>query len=174
MTTLIKKILLLPATCLIPLLTGCNNCPSTTIVEDIIDPAIYTSCLLYTSRYAPLSTKWMAKVKRPNCPSRKELIKLFSVTIWSITSILSLISTPLLSLPLSLIHISFLNSFPVKTGKHIVFITVIDRNLANGLFHYKTRVVGINHNLCLLYTSSRYLAGSGHRPLTNIPHCCLP
>ena len=43
MTTLIKKILLLPATCLIPLLTGCNNCPSTTIVEDIIDPAIYTS-----------------------------------------------------------------------------------------------------------------------------------
>lgn len=26
-----------------PLLTGCNNCPSTTIVEDIIDPAIYTS-----------------------------------------------------------------------------------------------------------------------------------
>ena len=43
MTTLIKKILLLPATCLIPFLTGCNNCPSTTIVEDIIDPAIYTS-----------------------------------------------------------------------------------------------------------------------------------
>ena len=36
MTTLIKKILLLPATCLIPFLTGCNNCPSTTIVEDII------------------------------------------------------------------------------------------------------------------------------------------
>lgn len=24
-------------------MTGCNNCPSTTIVEDIIDPAIYTS-----------------------------------------------------------------------------------------------------------------------------------
>ena len=43
MTTLIKKILLLPATCLIPFLTGCNNCPSTIIVEDIIDPAIYTS-----------------------------------------------------------------------------------------------------------------------------------
>ena len=44
-----KRQLLLPATCLIPFLTGCNNCPSTTIVEDIIDPAIYTSCLLYTS-----------------------------------------------------------------------------------------------------------------------------
>jgi hypothetical protein len=41
----------------------------------------------------------------------------------------------------------FLNSFPVKAGKHIVFIAVIDRNLANGLFHYKTRIVGINHNL---------------------------
>ena len=33
------------------------------------------------SRYAPLSTKWTAKVKRPNYPNRKELIKLFSVTI---------------------------------------------------------------------------------------------
>lgn len=32
-------------------------------------------------RYAPLSTKWTAKVKRPNYPNRKELIKLFSVTI---------------------------------------------------------------------------------------------
>lgn len=45
MTTLIKKILLLPATCLIPFLTGCNNCPSTTIVEDIIDPAIIQASL---------------------------------------------------------------------------------------------------------------------------------
>ena len=56
-------------------------------------------------RYAPLSTKWTAKVKRPNYPNRKELIKLFSVTIWSITSILSLISTPLLSLPLMTIMV---------------------------------------------------------------------
>ncbi len=43
MITLIKKILLLPAACLIPILTGCNNCPSTATVEEIIDPAIYAS-----------------------------------------------------------------------------------------------------------------------------------
>jgi len=41
MISFIKKILLLPAACVLPLLTGCNNCPSTIVVEDIIDPAIY-------------------------------------------------------------------------------------------------------------------------------------
>ena len=64
MTTLIiKKILLLPATCLIPLLTGCNNCPSTTIVEDIIDPAIYTSLPFKMDRFRCQTRRYYFKHK---------------------------------------------------------------------------------------------------------------
>ena len=72
MTTLIiKKILLLPATCLIPLLTGCNNCPSTTIVEDIIDSGV---TLDYLSKYfRERGAKSVAIATLLNKPARRKV-----------------------------------------------------------------------------------------------------
>lgn len=62
----IKKTLLLPAVSTLLLLTGCNNCPSTPVVEEIIDPAVYANL--------PFD---MDKVEQPTFPEYTVNIKDF-------------------------------------------------------------------------------------------------